>query len=236
MPDARSLYFTVSMTLRRYQFAVRCRFATAMIRPPRIPTKLETIVSTGNMIVVASTFGTTSFLIGLVASARSASICSVTFIVPISAVMPAPTLPPTMRDIITGASSRTSDSDTTLPMNIFTPNSSSEYAVCNASTIPMNSDVIATIDSDRTPICSNCSIRICDSTGPRTASRIVCAPSSLMPPMYSIARFARSRARPNTFGIAGKFSVIEVKRSPQCPSPKMARSSRLIPRSRSRFC
>src|SRR5207245_5459088 len=86
IPEARSLYFTVSMTLRRYQFAVRCRFATAMSRPPKMPTKFDTIVSTGNMIVVPSTFGTTSFLTGLVASARRASICSVTFMVPISAV------------------------------------------------------------------------------------------------------------------------------------------------------
>jgi len=75
---------------------------------------------------VASTFGTTSFRTGLVASARSASICSVTFIVPISAVIPAPTRPPTISDMSTGASSRTSESETTLPMKSFPPNSASE--------------------------------------------------------------------------------------------------------------
>ena len=88
--------------------------------------KQEMIVSSGNISVVASTFGTTSLRTGLVASARRASICSVTFIVPISAVMPAPTRPPTISDISTGASSRTSESETTLPMKSFPPKSASE--------------------------------------------------------------------------------------------------------------
>ena len=83
-------------------------------------------MSSGNISVVAMTFGTTSLRTGFVASARSASICSVTFIVPISAVIPAPTRPPTMSDINTGPSSRTSESETTLPMNSFPPNCSSE--------------------------------------------------------------------------------------------------------------
>ena len=100
------------------------------------------------MMVVASTRGTTSLRTGFVASARKASICSVTFIVPISAAMPAPTRPPTISAISTGASSRMSESETTLPMNSAPPNSASEYAVCSASTIPMKSEVMAD-DGDR---------------------------------------------------------------------------------------
>ena len=71
---------------------------------------------TGSITSVAASLGTTSFFTGSEAIARSASICSVTFIVPSSAVMPAPMRPPTMSATSTGASSRTSDFDTTVPM------------------------------------------------------------------------------------------------------------------------
>ena len=73
-------------------------------------------VSIGTIRRVAASFGTTSFLTGSAASERSASTCSVTFIEPISAVMPAPIRPPTMSAVITGPSSRISDFETTAPM------------------------------------------------------------------------------------------------------------------------
>ena len=56
--------------------------------------------------------GTTRYLIGLVASVVSASICSVTFMVPISAAMAAATRPATIRPAITGPSSRVMPSTT----------------------------------------------------------------------------------------------------------------------------
>ena len=62
-----------------------------------------------------------------------------------------PTRPPTMRAVSTGPSSRTSESDTTRPMNCLPPNASSEYADCSASTMPVKSAVIPVIESDFTP-------------------------------------------------------------------------------------
>ncbi len=60
--------------------------------------------------------GTTRYLNGLVESVVSASICSVTRMVPISAAIAAPTLPATMRAASTGPSSRVSDTTTMLGM------------------------------------------------------------------------------------------------------------------------
>jgi len=65
---------------------------------------------------VAASFGTTSLWIGLAAIERRASICSVTFMLPSSAVMPEPIRPPTINATSTGESSRTSDFETTVPM------------------------------------------------------------------------------------------------------------------------
>ena len=58
---------------------------------------------------------------GWTASERSASICSVTFIVPISAAIDAPTRPATMRPVSTGPRSRKSDTATTEPVADFMP-------------------------------------------------------------------------------------------------------------------
>ncbi len=68
------------------------------------------------MTSAAASFGTTSLRTGSAAMARIASTCSVTFIVPISAVMPEPMRPPTMSATSTGTSSRTVDFETTVPM------------------------------------------------------------------------------------------------------------------------
>ncbi len=68
--------------------------------------------------------------------------------------MPEPTRPPTMRAVSTGPSSRTSDSETTRPMNIFPPKASSEYAVWMASTMPVKSAVMPVIETDLTPTSS----------------------------------------------------------------------------------
>ena len=58
--------------------------------------------------------GATRYLNGSVDSVFSASICSVTRIVPISAAIAAPTRPATMRPASTGPSSRVSETTTTL--------------------------------------------------------------------------------------------------------------------------
>ena len=61
--------------------------------PPASPKTIENIESTGSIIVQATKRGTTRYLTGSTAMTSSASICSVTFIVPSSAVMEAPILP-----------------------------------------------------------------------------------------------------------------------------------------------
>ena len=60
--------------------------------------------------------GATRYLKGLVARVSSASICSVTRMVPISAAMEAPTRPATMRPASTGPSSRVMETTTTFGM------------------------------------------------------------------------------------------------------------------------
>ena len=64
------------------------------------------------VITAAIRRGTTRYLIGLVESVVSASICSVTRMVPISAAMAAATRPATIRPAITGPSSRVMPSTT----------------------------------------------------------------------------------------------------------------------------
>ncbi len=87
-----------------------------MTMPPRIPSRSPSTVSAGSITRVAASLGATSFLTGSAAIERSASICSVTFMVPSSAVMPEPMRPPTISAVSTGPSSRTRDFETTVPM------------------------------------------------------------------------------------------------------------------------
>ena len=61
-----------------------------------------TAVRIGMAITAATMRGTTRYFTGLVASVVNASICSVTFMVPISAAMAAPTRPAIIRPAITG--------------------------------------------------------------------------------------------------------------------------------------
>ena len=74
--------------------------------PPSTPTTSDSTVSSGNTRSEASTRGTMSRLMKLTPSVRRASICSVTFIEPSSAVRPEATLPPTRMAVSTGPSSR----------------------------------------------------------------------------------------------------------------------------------
>ena len=69
--------------------------------------------SSGKTVIPASTRGATRYLNGLVERVTSASICSVTRMVPISAAMAAPMRPATIRPEKTGASSRVTEISTT---------------------------------------------------------------------------------------------------------------------------
>ena len=87
-----------------------------MMKPPNIPTKSAIAVISGSMNAVAIRRGVTSFCTGSVPSARMASICSVTFIEPSSLAIPDALRPATIKAVSTGPSSRTSVSDTSVPV------------------------------------------------------------------------------------------------------------------------
>ena len=122
-----------------------------MIRPPKTPAVIASTVSSGRMKTSAPTRGTTSFLTGLDAIDRNASTCSVTAMLPSSAVIPAPTRPATISAARTGPSSRTIDNAMMSPTNVCPPYLPREYAVWIASTMPVNSRVRFVMVSDRTP-------------------------------------------------------------------------------------
>ena len=62
----------------------------AISKPPITPSTTASIVRSGSASVAANTRGSTSFWTGSAPIERIASICSVTCMAPISAVMPAP--------------------------------------------------------------------------------------------------------------------------------------------------
>jgi hypothetical protein len=74
--------------------------------PPNTPSTSAMTVSSGNTSSAAITRGTMRRLMKFTPSVRSASICSVTFMEPSSAVIPDATLPPTRIAVSTGPSSR----------------------------------------------------------------------------------------------------------------------------------
>ena len=77
----------------------------AVIHPAATPTAIANAVTTGNISVAARTRGTTRYEFRSYASVSSASTCSVTFMVPISAAMLAPTRPASAMPVSTGPSS-----------------------------------------------------------------------------------------------------------------------------------
>ena len=106
---------------------------------------------------LAITRGVTSFLVGSTPIARMASICSVTFIDPSSLAMPLEFRPATISPVSTGPSSRTIDSETSLPVSESDPNCCRVLEVCSASTAPVKKPVRITMGSEPTPTESACS-------------------------------------------------------------------------------
>ena len=98
-----------------------------------IPIVIVSAMAIGMVMVVQlawgfAWFGATNFLRGSAPIVLKASICSVTFIEPISAVIPAPTLPPTRSEVTTGPSSLTKERETTGPTTPFAPNQAKPQA------------------------------------------------------------------------------------------------------------
>ena len=87
---------------------------------------------------------------------RSASICSVTFIVAISAVMAEPTRPAQTTATSTGPSSRPIAIVTMPPSVPCAPKRMRTSAVCSEMTTPVKSSVRLTIISESTPRCDIC--------------------------------------------------------------------------------
>src|SRR6267143_1632759 len=102
-----------------------------------MPIKFAQIVRQGSITIMARNFGVTRKWIGLIAIVSSASISSVTFMVPISAAKAEPERPITTMAVINGPSSLDIDNATALGTMFMAPNLLSSYALCNARIKPM---------------------------------------------------------------------------------------------------
>ena len=87
---------------------------------------------------------------------RSASICSVTFIVLISAVMAEPTRPATTTPTSTGPSSLPMAMVMTPPIVDCAPKRMNSWAICSVMTMPVKSSVSPTMGSESAPRCAIC--------------------------------------------------------------------------------
>ncbi len=107
--------------LVRYVPGLNPSFAVAIRNPPATPSTSATSTSSGKASSPASRRGATRYFIGSVPSVRSASIWSVTRMVPSSAAIAAPMRPATISPASTGASSRTTEMSTMLAIALVAP-------------------------------------------------------------------------------------------------------------------
>src|ERR1700680_2379359 len=115
---------------------------------------------------------TANSLYGFTAEASMASICSVTFIEPSSAPMPAPTRPLTTNPVMTGPISWTIENRMALGSIDFAPKRTRLLRVSSARTVPTAAPAKATRGSDFDPISSNCRMISRSSNGLVTAAHI----------------------------------------------------------------
>ena len=94
------------------------------------------------------------YLTGFIAIVSRASICSVTFIVPSSAAIDAPTRPAITIPVKTGPSSVMIALLVAAPRNDIGATPFNWYAACHAATAPVNTAIMSTKGSELTPICS----------------------------------------------------------------------------------
>ena len=109
------------------------------------------IVSSGITIISAMIRVTARYLNASTALASSASICSLTFIAPISAPMPAPTRPATSSPAVSGPVSRISAIASPAGIIASAPNRSSEARVCIDSTTPIAKPAVRISGAERYP-------------------------------------------------------------------------------------
>ncbi len=114
------------------------------------------MVRSGIISVIATTRGTTRYWIGETAMVESASICSVTFMVPSSVAIAEPARPVTISAVKTGASSRQSEITTVAPTSDSALNFANANEDCSANTRPAKVPVRSTMNSEPTPMNSHC--------------------------------------------------------------------------------
>ena len=116
-----------------------------------MPAKSIMIVRSGIAIISAMMRVTARYLNASTALASSASICSVTFIAPISAPIPAPTRPATRRPVMSGPVSRMSAIARAAGIIASAPKRSSEARVCIESTTPTATPAVRMSGAERYP-------------------------------------------------------------------------------------
>ena len=115
--------------------------------------------------------GTTRYWTGLTARARRASICSVTFIVPISAAICDPARAATTTPVSTGVNSRETASAMTPPTNDPAPYCSRNGVKYSAMTAPDAREVSRAMGTELTPMAAIWSSRSRTSTPCRPSAR-----------------------------------------------------------------
>ena len=111
------------------------------MKPPMMPMMSATTTSSGRVTTPAMMRGATRYFSGLVESVTSASICSVTFMVPISAAMAAETRPAIISPASTGPSSRVMPSATMEETRFSALKREEPIQICSASTPPVKNAV-----------------------------------------------------------------------------------------------
>ena len=150
-----------------------------------MPQKSMTVVSSGIAMMQAMMRVTARNLNASTATASSASICSVTFIAPSSAPMPAPTRPATSSAVVSGPVSRMSAMASPAGIIASAPKRSSDARVCIDSTTPIAKPDSAISGSDRQPISKTWRQVSLNSYGGRNASQSARAPKSATSPTHA---------------------------------------------------
>ena len=155
-PVMRSRKNNASTDARTYRATVKSACATPNSAPPKIPIEFAQIVRHGSITIMAMNFGATRNDTGLIAIVCSASISSVTFIVPISAANAEPERPMTTIAVISGPSSRVIEIATAVATRSIAPNLRNSYALCSARINPIKNVMSDRIGSARTPTSIAC--------------------------------------------------------------------------------
>src|SRR5271166_4724348 len=161
------------------------------IQPNTTAQKSAARVKSGSIRMQAAMRVKAKNLKGFTPEASMASICSVTFIDPNSAPIPAPTLPLTTRPVTIGPVSRRIEYTRAAGSMDLAPNRTRLLRLSRERTAPMAAPANATSGNDLEPISSSCRISSRPSKGRRTAARITCHAKRPRSPNHSRRRLIR---------------------------------------------